>query len=107
MKVGVRLCPAPFGFLMPSHSKDAFALLAPPASPAPVPHEGTALAFWRVLTRFDSSKVSPYLAMRNSLGVLLPLAAGIALNMPRGGVVVASGSAYVATAAGQFVGFSR
>src|SRR6266404_1357143 len=96
MKVGVRLCPAPFGFLMPSHSKDASALLAPPASPAPVPQEGTARAFWRVLTRFDSSKLSPYLALRNSVGVVLPLAAGFALNMPRGGVVVASGALNVA-----------
>jgi len=96
MRVGVRLCPAPFGFLMPSHSKDASALLAPPASPAPVPHEGTARAFWRVLTRFDSSKLSPYLALRNSVGVVLPLAAGFALNMPRGGVVVASGALNVA-----------
>ena len=96
MKVGVRLCPAPFGFLMPSHSEDASALLAPPASPAPVLHEGTARAFWRVLTRFDSSKLSPYLALRNSVGVVLPLAAGFALNMPRGGVVVASGALNVA-----------
>src|SRR2546421_11475480 len=96
MKVGVRLCPAPFGFWMPSHSKDAFALLAPPASPAPLPQEGAARAFWRVLTRFDSSKLSPYLALRNSVGVVLPLAAGFALNMPRGGVVVASGALNVA-----------
>src|SRR5204863_2044036 len=96
MKVGVRLCPAPFGFWMTSHSEDAFALLAPPASPAPVPHETTARAFWRVLTRFDSSKLSPYLALRNSVGLVLPLAAGFALNMPRGGVVVASGALNVA-----------
>src|SRR5258708_4128944 len=96
MKVGVRLCPALFGFLMPSHSKDASALLAPPASPAPVPHEGTARAFWRVLTRFDSSKLSPYLALRNSVGVLLPLAAGFALNMPRASVVVDSSALNVA-----------
>src|SRR2546427_6547274 len=96
MKLGVRLCPAPFGFLMPSHSKDASALLAPPASPVPVPHEGTARAFWRVLTRSDSSKLPPYLALRNSVGVVLPLATGFALNMPRGGVVVASGALNVA-----------
>ncbi len=52
--------------------------------------------FWRLLTRFDSSKLSPNLALRNSVGVLLPLAAGFALNMPRGGVVVASGALNVA-----------
>jgi uncharacterized membrane protein YccC len=81
---------------MASHSKDASALLAPPASQSPAGHEGAARAFWRVLTRFDSSKLSPYLALRNSLGVLLPLVAGFALNMPRGGVVVASGALNVA-----------
>jgi uncharacterized membrane protein YccC len=81
---------------MASHSKDASALLAPPASQAPITHEGAARAFWRVLTRFDSSKLSPYLALRNSVGVLIPLVAGFALNMPRGGVVVASGALNVA-----------
>src|SRR6266436_7543609 len=81
---------------MPSYSKDASAPQAPTASSAPVAHEGAARAFWRVLTRFDSSKLSPYLALRNSMGVLLPLAAGFALNMPRGGVVVASGALNVA-----------
>jgi len=81
---------------MASNLKDASAPPAPPALPAPAAHEGTARAFWRVLTRFDSSKLSPNLALRNSVGVLLPLAAGFALNMPRGGVVVASGTLNVA-----------
>jgi len=81
---------------MPSLTTDAPRLSVPPVRATASEHEGTARAFWRVLTRFDSSKVSPYLAMRNSLGVLLPLAAGIALNMPRGGVVVASGALNVA-----------
>jgi len=36
------------------------------------------------------------MALRNSIGVLLPLIAGFALNMPRGGVVVASGALNVA-----------
>lgn len=53
-------------------------------------------AFWRLLTRFDSTKLSPYLALRNSVGVVLPLIVGFALNMPRGGVVVASGALNVA-----------
>src|SRR5437660_9101764 len=81
---------------MPSLTTDAPRLSVPPVRATASEHEGTARAFWRVLTRFDSSQVSPYLAMRNSLGVLLPLAAGIALNMPRGGVVVASGALNVA-----------
>ncbi len=81
---------------MPSQSKDAFVPQAPPVSPAPVAHEGAARAFWRVLTRFDSSKLTPYQGLRNSTGVLLPLAAGFALNMPRGGVAAGSGALWVA-----------
>src|SRR5881394_95552 len=81
---------------MASPSQDASTVLAPRPSAAPAAHEGAARAFWRVLTRFDSSKLSPYLALRNSVGVVLPLAAGFALNMPRGGVVVASGALNVA-----------
>src|SRR5260370_20199492 len=80
---------------MASRSSDVFAPQSPPASSAPVAHEGAARAFWRVLTRFDSSKLTPYHGLRNSIGVLLPLAAGFALNMPRGGVALASRALYV------------
>ena len=82
--------------LMASESKVASAQLAPPASEEAPAHEGAARAFWGVLTRFESSKLAPYMALRNSIGVLLPLVAGFALNMPRGGVVVASGALNVA-----------
>src|SRR2546421_3160517 len=81
---------------MASPSQDASTVLGPRPSAAPVAREGAARAFWRVLTRFDSSKLSPYLALRNSIGVVLPLVAGFTLNMPRGGVVVASGALNVA-----------
>ena len=81
---------------MSSATTDAPRLSAPPVPATASQHEGAARAFWRVLTRFDSAKVSPYLALRNSIGVLLPLAAGLALNTPRGGVVVASGALNVA-----------
>jgi uncharacterized membrane protein YccC len=81
---------------MASESKDTSAPHSTSAPQTPAAHEGAAHAFWRVLTRFDSSKLSPYLALRNSVGVLLPLIAGFALNMPRGGVVVASGALNVA-----------
>jgi uncharacterized membrane protein YccC len=53
-------------------------------------------ALWRVLTRFDSAKLSPYLALRNSLGVVLPLIVGYVVGMPRGGLVVGSGALNVA-----------
>jgi uncharacterized membrane protein YccC len=56
------------------------------AGPAP------AQAFWQNLTHFDSTKLSWPRALRNSIGVVLPLIAGFALQMPRGGLVVASGA---------------
>jgi uncharacterized membrane protein YccC len=85
-------------FLMPIETKEASSKLLPQAAStsSPPAHEGAGRAFWQVLNRFDSSKLSPYLALRNSVGVVLPLAAGFALNIPRGGVVVASGALYVA-----------
>ncbi len=99
---------APFaynGIARGLHARRDLALTMPtettPASPPPVlqasaVHEGAALALWRVLTRFDSTKVSLPRALRNSAGVVMPLIAGFALNMPRGGLVVASGALNVA-----------
>jgi uncharacterized membrane protein YccC len=55
-------------------------------------HESNAQSFWRVLTKFDKSKISAYRALRNACGVALPLIVGYALGMPRGGLVVASGA---------------
>jgi hypothetical protein len=52
----------------------------------------SARAFWQILTLFDSTKLSTHRAFRNALGVVLPLIAGFALHMPRGGLVVASGA---------------
>jgi len=66
------------------------------ATTSPPAHEGFARAFWRALTRFDCSKLNPYMALRNSTGVVLPLIVGFAMNMPRGGLVVASGALNVA-----------
>src|ERR1700730_11041182 len=52
----------------------------------------SAHAFWQILTLFDATKLSTHRAFRNALGVVLPLIAGFALHMPRGGLVVASGA---------------
>ncbi len=52
----------------------------------------SALAFWQILTHFDSTKLSTHRAFRNAAGVVLPLIVGYALGMPRGGLVVASGA---------------
>src|SRR6266481_2833188 len=91
---------------MASQSKDASALPVSP-SPAPAVHEGFARAFWRALTRFDSSKLSPHMALRNSIGVVLPLIAGFVLDMPRGGLVVASGALNVAYSDGSAASIQR
>jgi uncharacterized membrane protein YccC len=96
MKKDIRARIGPIELLMASQPKDVSVPLVPPSSPAAATHEGASRAFWSVLTRFDSSKLAPYMALRNSIGVLLPLVAGFALNMPRGGVVVASGALNVA-----------
>jgi uncharacterized membrane protein YccC len=52
-------------------------------------------AFWRVVTHFDRSKIYPYQAFRNAVGVALPLIIGFAMGMPRGGLAAASGALYV------------
>ena len=70
----------------------ATAITETSAAPIAPPHQGSFRALWRVVTRFDSSKLSPPMALRNSIGVLLPLIAGYALGIPRGGLVAASGA---------------
>jgi len=84
--------PAQLAFLMPTETETDSPPPASPGAASPAEHEGAARAFWGVLRRFDRSKLSPYQALRNSVGVVLPIIVGIALNMPRGGVVVASGA---------------
>ncbi len=48
--------------------------------------------FWQLVTRFDSSRLAPVIAARNTLGVLVALGAGIAAGSPLGGVAAASGA---------------
>lgn len=53
-------------------------------------------SFARLLTQFDRSKLEPAIALRNALGVLLPLGIGVLIGMPLGGVAAASGALQVA-----------
>ena len=53
-------------------------------------------AFARLLTQFDRTKLEPAIAFRNAVGVAVPLAIGVAVGMPLGGVAVASGALQVA-----------
>src|SRR5205085_8047434 len=61
---------------------------------------GFARAMWRsfarFVTQFDPTKLEPTIALRNAGGVLIPLAIGLAIGMPLGGVAVASGALQVA-----------
>jgi uncharacterized membrane protein YccC len=48
--------------------------------------------FWRGVLHVDTGKMDPWTAARNAMGVALPLAVGIAVGMPLGGLAVASGA---------------
>ncbi len=49
-------------------------------------------ALWRIVTHIDRSKINPWQALRNTVGVVAPLIVGYALGMPRGGLAMASGA---------------
>ncbi len=53
-------------------------------------------AFWSTITHFDRARLTPVMALRNALGVALPLAIGIALGNASGGVMAATGALDVA-----------
>ena len=49
-------------------------------------------ALWQAVTRFDRAKLLPQIAMRNALGIALPLAIGVAIGDPGGGLVMTTGA---------------
>ena len=54
------------------------------------------VAFWQSVVRFQAEKISPWLALRNSLGIALPLAVGAAVGAVASGVVMSTGALNVA-----------
>jgi uncharacterized membrane protein YccC len=48
--------------------------------------------FWRGVVHVDIAKMEPWIGLRNAFGVVAPLAVGIAIGMPLGGLAVASGA---------------
>ena len=52
--------------------------------------------FWRGLIRYDGDKVNARLALRNALGIGIPLAAGVALGQAAGGLIACIGALDVA-----------
>jgi uncharacterized membrane protein YccC len=53
-------------------------------------------SFWSTITHFDRTRLAPVMALRNALGVALPLAIGIVLGNPPGGALAATGALDVA-----------
>src|SRR2546428_376613 len=53
-------------------------------------------AFWQTVTRYQPEKVLPWMALRNALGIAIPLVAGLALGSVSSGVVAATGALNVA-----------
>lgn len=54
-------------------------------------HSGQ-VPLWRSVTRFETAKVAPDIAVRNTLGIVLPLVLGAALGNPSAGAVGALGA---------------
>src|SRR5690349_12891875 len=67
----------------------------PVSTPAATPASGTPnrwLLFWRTVTRFDRKKIIPWIALRNTIGVALPLTIGILTGATLSGVAIAVGA---------------
>jgi uncharacterized membrane protein YccC len=62
------------------------------AKPTEAPALNKWQKFWRGVLHVDTAKMDPWTAARNAIGVALPLAVGIALGMPLGGLAVSSGA---------------
>jgi uncharacterized membrane protein YccC len=52
--------------------------------------------FWRSVVRYESAKVLPWLALRNALGVAVPLVIGLAAGHATSGLIGATGALNVA-----------
>lgn len=51
--------------------------------------------YWRKVLQFDRGRMEPWIALRNTIGVMLPIGVGAALGMPLGGLAVATGALQV------------
>jgi uncharacterized membrane protein YccC len=50
------------------------------------------VTFWNTVIRFERSKVTPWIGLRNALGVALPLIVGVAIGETAGGLLAAVGA---------------
>ena len=73
--------------------------LGTPSQPSPASSSGTASrapdvwgGFWQSLIRFQKEKVTPWIALRNTVGFVVPLAAGISLGVRPVAIALATGA---------------
>lgn len=57
---------------------------------------GAWVAFWRSVAKFETSKINPWLALRNALGVAVPLFIGAATGHLGAGLIASTGALQVA-----------
>ena len=74
------------GPMQASSGEPARPAYPPDPLPAPKPFQ----TFWRTLVRFDRNKLTPWIALRNSIGILLPIAIGLETGHILGGLAVGS-----------------
>ena len=53
-------------------------------------------AFWQLLTRVQLEKLDPWIALRNAVGITLPIAAGVVMGAVRSGLAASTGALNVA-----------
>ncbi len=69
----------------------------PPLASQPLAeHPSGWASFWQTVIRYDAAKVTPWLALRNAIGVALPLIAGVAWGQLSAGLIAGTGALNVA-----------
>jgi uncharacterized membrane protein YccC len=71
------------------------------------PKPSSWVALWRTLIRFDGSKVAPWIALRNTIGIAAPLATAVAMGNPAAGTIMATGALNVSFSDGSDPYFRR
>jgi uncharacterized membrane protein YccC len=65
------------------------------------------VSLWRTMIRFDTAKLAPWIALRNVIGMTVPLALSVALGNPAAGTVAATGALNVSFTDGTDPYFQR
>jgi uncharacterized membrane protein YccC len=77
---------------MPAAEDKTVSLQRASSSEPRQPRPSAWAAIWKSVARFQADKVIPWVALRNTLGVALPLAAGVLLGAVSSGLVVGTGA---------------